>query len=300
MNKNSPLRRGLSWRRLWLLIPVLACGAVLAAPAARAKTHLRISINADAMDAFNNWTAGGSYADITNFKNGNASRPVVDLVLELQALKAGGLDFDFELVRDLTYELAKESVIEDRADLSGETIWDSEIAANAAALLQTDPILKSGDFVKGIYVLPSNQKLLKLTSRNDLQTEIGVVVASWALDVKTLESLSPKAVHKVATPELAYMAIKRGEANFVLDEFSSQPDLRVQRGGVTLIPVPGYTVAIQGSRSWVVAKKTPDAAAILKALNAGAKILRDNGTIQKAYTESGFFNPKVASWKPLM
>jgi len=45
-----------------------------------------------------------------NFQNSNASRPVVDLVLQLQALKAGGLDFDFELAPSITYELAKGSL----------------------------------------------------------------------------------------------------------------------------------------------------------------------------------------------
>lgn len=300
MNNTSPVTRCAGVQRRWFIVGLVALGAAVLAPAAHAKTHLRISVNAAAMDAFNNWTGAGSYADIANFKNGNASRPVVDLVLELQALKAGGLDFDFELVRELTYELAKQSVIDGRADLTAETIWDSEIAENAATLLHTDPILKNGDFVKGIYVLATNEKLLKLTSRADLAEATATVVSSWGLDVKTVESLSPKAIHKVATPELAYMAIKRGEADFVLDEFSSQPDLRVQRGGVTLVPVPGYTVAILGSRSWIVSKKTADADAVLKALVAGAKVLRDNGTIQRAYTESGFFNPKVASWKPLM
>ena len=266
---------------------------------AEAKTHLKISANAAAMDAFNNWTASTSWSEIKNFKNGNASRPVVDLVLQLQALKAGGLDFDFEVVRALTYELAKQAVIEGNADLTAETIWDDEIAANTAAFVGTDPIIRKGEFVKGIYVLPSNEKLLKLTSLDDLKGSVAAVVASWALDVKTVESLPLKSVHKAATPELVYGAIQKGQADFVLDEFSSQPDMRVERGGVKLIPVPGYKIGIIGSRSWIVSKKSEDADAVLKALMAGTKVLRDNGTIQRAYTESGFFNPKVADWKSL-
>lgn len=280
-----------------LFVVAAACAAALSTT--QAKTHLKISANAAAMDAFNNWTASTSWADIKTFKNGNASRPVVDLVLELQALKAGGLDFDFELVRSLTYELAKQSVIEGDADLTAETIWDDEITANAANFLSTDPIIRKGEFVKGIYVLPTNEKLLKLTSAGDLHDSVVAVVASWALDVKTVESLPVKSVHKAATPELVYAAIQRGQADFVLDEFSSQPDMSVQRGGVKLIPVQGYKIGILGSRSWIVGKKSADAEALLKALVAGTKVLRDNGTIQRAYTESGFFNPKVADWKTL-
>jgi hypothetical protein len=289
---------GWSGRRM-LRLGTAALVAVLFALAASAKTHLKISVNAAAMDAFNNWTGASSWTDIKSFKNGNASRPVVDLVLQLQALKAGGLDFDFELVRELTYELAKQAVIEGRADLTAETIWDDEISANAAALLSTDAILQKGEFVKGIYVLPTNDKLMKLTSAADLATATAAVVSSWALDVKTLESMTLKGVKKAATPEVVFATIKRGDADFVLEEFSSQPDLNVTRGGVKLIPVPGYKVGLIGSRSWVVSKKNPEADAILKALATGAKALRDDGTIKRAYTESGFFNPRVADWKAL-
>lgn len=282
-----------------LLIVAAACAAVLTGSAAQAKTHLKISTTAAAMDAFNNWTASTSWAEIKSFKNGNASRPVVDLVLQLQALKAGGLDFDFELVRALTYELAKQAVIEGNADLTAETIWDDEIAANTGAFLSSEPIIRKGEFVKGIYVLPSNEKLLKLTSLTDLSGSVVGVVSSWALDVKTVESLPVKSVHKAATPELVYSAIQRGQADFILEEFSAQPDMSVTRGGVKLIPVPGYKVGIIGSRSFVVGKKSADADAIQKALVAGTKALRENGTIARAYTESGFFNPKVADWKSL-
>jgi hypothetical protein len=63
--------------------------------------------------------------------------------------------------------------------------------------------------------------------------------------------------------------------------------------------LPNCKVAIMGSRSWIVAKASPLADVILHALARGVKILRDNGTIARAYQESGFFNPRVADWKGL-
>lgn len=281
----------------WALC-LAACVATFTVTA-QAKTHLKISVNAAAMDAFNNWNGAGSWAEIKSFKNGNATRPVVDLVLQLQALKAGGLDFDFELVRELTYELAKQAVIDGRADLTAETIWDDEISANDAVLLHTDAILQKGEFVKGIYVLPTNEKLLKLTSAADLSSATAAVVSSWALDVKTVDSMSLKGVKKVATSEQVFGLIKRGDADFVLEEFSSQPDMNVTRGGIKLIPVSGFKVGLVGSRSWIVSKKCADADAVFKALVSGAKKLSEDGTIKRAYTESGFFNAKVADWKQL-
>jgi hypothetical protein len=277
----------------------LAFAVSVLAPAALARTHLRISATGAAIDAFENWTSATAWTEIADFRNANAARPVIDLLLQLQALKAGGLDFDFEFVRVITNEQARLAVIEGRAQLTAETVWDDEIAAHAGALLRTDDILRNGEFVKGLYVLPTNRKMLAISSLDELRAASAAVVASWALDVKTLEAIAPRAIEKKPTPELVYQAIQKGQADFTLDEFSASADLSIQKAGVKLVPVPGCLIAIAGARSWIVAKADADAAAIHQALAAGAKLLRDNGTIERAYRESGFFNARVAGWKRL-
>jgi hypothetical protein len=268
------------------------------APAAP-KVHLKIAATGAAVDAFNNWTGTGGWEQISTYKNANAIRPVVDLVLQLQALKAGGLDFDFELVRTLTYELAKTEVIQGRADLAAETIWDSEIAEHPKALLSTDPIIRNGEFVKGVYVLPNNEKLLKLATPEELRACTGAVVSGWALDVKTLEDIKLAGLVKTPTPELVFAAIQKHQADFTLAEFSARPDLSTELAGVRLVPVPGCKVAIMGSRSWIVGRASPHAAPLHAALMAGTKKLRDNGTIERAFSECGFFQARVADWKRL-
>jgi hypothetical protein len=288
----SPLRAG-------LVIAAFALAGSFLAPPAAAKVHLKISACAEVTDAFENWTAATPWEQIKNYRNGNASRPVVDLLLELQALKAGGLDFDFELVRKLTYELAKIEVIEGRAELTAETIWNDEIARNANALLKTDEIIRTGEFVKGIYVLPTNARLLKINSLDELRDSVVAVVATWALDVKTMDEMKLKGIVKAIRPELVFSMIQKQQADFTLSEFSASPDMGIVSGGTKLVPVPNCKVAILGSRSWVVSKASPQADEILSALTNGVKILRENGTIERAYQESGFFNPRVADWKRL-
>jgi hypothetical protein len=282
------------------LLALCAAWCLCLAPAPAApKVHLKIAATGAAVDAFNNWTGTGGWEQISTYKNANAIRPVVDLVLQLQALKAGGLDFDFELVRTLTYELAKTEVIQGRADLAAETIWDSEIAEHPKALLSTDPIIRNGEFVKGVYVLPANEKLLKLSTPDELRACTGAVVAGWALDVKTLEDIKLAGLVKTPTPELVFTAIQKHQADFTLAEFSARPDLSTELAGVRLVPVPGCKVAIMGSRSWIVGRASPQAASLHAALVAGTKKLRDNGTIERAFSECGFFQARVADWKRL-
>jgi hypothetical protein len=286
-------------KRLLFLLGAVAAATALCVPSALAHVHLKIAANGGLIDGFENWTAGQSWAEIRQFKNENATRPVVDLVLELQALKAGGLDFDFELVRTLRYDLSVKEVFEGRADLSAETIWDSEIPTGAPTLLKTASVIQDGEFVKGIYVLPTRSDMLKITSIGELRSHIGIVVGGWSVDTHTLEKMNINQLVRAVVPAVSFRQMMAGKADFTLYEFSANPDMSVEAGGVRLVPVPNCKVALAGSRSWVVSKNGASAQEIYQALNAGLAILRNNGTIERAFRESGFFDPRVNDWKRL-
>lgn len=274
-------------------------GSVAHAQPAAARIHLKISADTQIVDSFTKWNAATPWAQITQYSGSYVNRPTVDLVLELQALKAGGLDFDFELVATPNYERAKLEVVEGLVDLSAETIWDDEIAQNADSLSKSDVVLPNGEFEKGVYTLPTNTKLLSLTTLDELRQYVGVTVGTWALDVKTMEAMNLKGVERAIKIENVFLMIQKQRADFTLTEFSGTSDLSVENSGVTLVPVPNCKVAIAGSRSWVVSKKSPNSDAILTALQKGIKILRAEGRIDRALKESGFLNPKVSDWKRL-
>ena len=126
-----------------------------------------------------------------------------------------------------------------------------------------------------------------------------MTVGSWALDAKTIEAMKLKGVEKAAKIENVFLMIDKQRADFTLGEFSANADLSVESNGVKLVPVPNCKVAIAGSRSWVVSKKSPNADALLAALQKGVKALRAESRIERALKESGFLNPKVVAWKRL-
>ena len=278
---------------------VLAFVSSLAIATAHAKVSLKISANPIAIESFNKWNAETPWEQIKRFEGPHANRPTIDLLLELQALKAGGLDFDFQLVPAPNYERAKLEVVQGGADLTAETIWDDEIAEHGAALLKTEPIIRKGEFEKGIYVLAGNEKMLRANSLAQLQSCTAAVVGTWALDVKTLEAMNLQGIEKTSKPESVYLMIEKGRADFTLAEFSAAPDMVSENGGVKLVPIPNCKVGLLGSRSWIVSKASPSAAAVHAALVKGAKLLRDEGRIERAYRESGFLNARVADWKRL-
>jgi hypothetical protein len=290
-----------SLRFLGRVLPSLFGSSVFLALAqpGQAQIHLKIAADTQIIDSFKSWTAVTPWEKISEYSGSYVNRPTLDLVLQLQALRAASLDFDFELVSTPNYERSKLEVINGNADLSAETIWDDEIAENADVLLKTDAVVRNGEFEKGIYGLPGNSKLLSISTMDELRQYVVVTVGAWATDLKTINAMNLKGIEKASTIENVFLMVQKQHADFTLTEFSANADLSVEFSGVKLVPVPNCKVAIAGSRSWVVGKKSPHADALLAALQSGIKILRVDGRIERALKESGFLNPKVANWKRL-
>lgn len=272
----------------------------LLASSLEAKTYLKIAVGDSRIEgAFNRWNAATPWEKIDQFKNPDAIRPVVDLVLLLQTLKAGGLDFDYELALYPGYERAKVEASLGHADLSAETIWDREITEFGDKIQKTDPVIRIGEFEKGLYVLSTNEAALKVKSLDDLKNLVGAIPSSWGLDVELLEQLHPKSIEKPARIENVFLMIEKSRADFTLQEFSAKPDLSIEANGVRLIPIPGLKVAINDNRSWYINKDLPHSKEVFAALEKGLKTLRTEGRFEKAYKESGFISTTTANWKRL-
>ncbi|HEX9048324.1 MAG TPA: hypothetical protein VF988_14960, partial [Verrucomicrobiae bacterium] len=289
------------WKLRRLGLPAWGCLLALVLglsdAAAQSKMHLKISGVPLVLQSYQAWTATTPWDKIEKFDAPNANRQTVELILQMQALKAGGVDPEIELISAPNLERALVEVEVGRVDLTAETMWDREI--NETVLFKTDAVLRDGDFQKGLYVMPGNDRALKATSLEDVHNLVGLTVATWAHDLDTLHDLGAKSIEKAPTSENMFLMLQKKRADFTLLEFSAKADLSTELAGVTLVPVPNCKVILRGSRSWVVSKASPHAQQIYDALVKGEKILRDQGRIERAFQESGFINGKVSTWKRL-
>ncbi|HVU34395.1 MAG TPA: methyl-accepting chemotaxis protein [Opitutaceae bacterium] len=271
------------------------------APAAVADTsgrmHLRIAVSSLVADSLGKWAPDSSPLEIDRFNSPHANRPTVDLVLQLQALAAAGLDFDYELALYPNHGRAVIEAQQGYADLTAETVWDSEIQASGGSLLASAPVIRNGEFEKGIYVLPTNSRVLGATLPQQFADFVGVTVFNWSVDVRMLESLGLKRLEKASRAENMFQLIRDGRADFALLEFAATGDMSIENNDVTLVPIPQCKVALPGSRSWVVARQSPHAATLIHAFEHGIAALHQQNRIERAYRESGFFHPKVTHWR---
>ncbi|MCP4321002.1 MAG: hypothetical protein GY787_03950, partial [Alteromonadales bacterium] len=70
--------------------------------------------------------------------------------------------------------------------------------------------------------------------------------------------------------------------------------------GVHLVPVPDIKIGLQGTRHFAVSKRHPKGKEVIKALDAGIKLMKEQGIVDKAYSDSGFFNEKVKHWNKII
>jgi hypothetical protein len=227
------------------------------------KIHLRIAVSTIVAESLRKWTQQVPVAEIARFEHPCANRPTVDLILQLQALAAGGLEFDYELCPHPTHGRALVEVLQGYNDLTAETVWDSEIARNGETLLSSEPVIQDGEFEKGIYVLPGNTRLLNASLPEAFPEFVGVTVFNWPVDLKLLENLGLKRIEKASKTENVFQLIQSGRADFALLEFAGTADMSIENGGVKLVPVPKCKVALPGGRSWVVSRRSAHAAAIV-------------------------------------
>lgn len=263
------------------------------------RLKLRIAVATQVADSLRQWTAQTPVTAIRRFDSPHANRPTVDLVLQLQALAASGLDFDYELTVQQNHGRAVIEVVQGYADLTAETVWASEIATTPDDLLASQPVIRDGEFEKGLYGLPGNARLRGADFPAALAEFVGSTVFNWSVDLLLLELLGLKRIERASRIDNVFQLIREGRADFTLLEFAASPGMGVENNGVKLVPVPQCKVALPGCRSWIVAKRSPRAAVLVAALNRGLVALRREGRVERAFRESGFFNAQVAGWKTL-
>jgi hypothetical protein len=142
--------------------------------------------------------------------------------------------------------------------------------------------------------------MLQVRSLEELRERVGVTVVSWKVDLRTFAAMGLRKMEQVLKAESLFSVLAQGRADFTLLEFAATADMSVSHGGIKLVPVQGCKVSLPGSRSWVVARRSPHADVVAAALERGLQMLRREGRIERAFRECGFFHPRVVNWKRLV
>ncbi len=250
---------------------------------------------ADVMADYHRFLNKRDVLQLSDFSGPYSRRDVVEVALFHQALHQGGwrtpLKFqDMPSVERLRRELGTGHVIS-----SSTSYWSEDISGAEAHIHLSQAVIGNGEFEAGFYTVETNTRAMRAKSLADLQALSGLSNQTWLVDWRNLKRLGLQAQH-VTNWELMPKMVAAGRADFLLAPFQATPDLSLQVGSVRLTPIPGLKVGMQGTRHYLISKVHPDGQGLQAALNNGLQQLRQQGVIRKAYTQSGFFNPRVSDW----
>lgn len=254
-----------------------------------------------------------SYLDFTNnipcykqkkyTKFNTLYRGAVDLHLICQAFNTVNFAVNYEFVDAKDFKRSVVLVENSVTDMIAETVWENHITDN---LWKSEPIYRKNEYELGLYTSEHQAKALNINSLSDLQKLSGVSRSTWLNDWELLTALELKNIYSVDSIEQMFKMAKYGRADFLLWPFFfhsndlSHEILHVDDEDLQfykLYPIQNVKLTIPYSRHYILSKKAPNSAEIIKALNEGIRKLRKKGQIRQIYVDSNFMSDKTKNWQ---
>lgn len=269
---------------------------LLKANVAMATDALQIAYGADNIPDFNVFVGDKKAENINIYSGEKTRRDVIDGVLFVQALRLGGIQEEIKFTSFGTYSRMLHAIAKGQVVAGAQTNWGRD-TLNQDQFYDTQPLVREGEFVVGIYTAADNHKALSTQSLAGLQKLSAVSSKQWRNDWQRLEQLGVKRLYNVPIWEQMVKMVASQRADFTLAPFQANNDFKLRFDNVVLVPIPNIKVALAGTRHWTVSRKHPDGMRVFNALEKGLLQLRQEGRVNRAYTESGFFTEAVNNWQ---
>ncbi|MGC4065155.1 MAG: hypothetical protein QM784_11015 [Polyangiaceae bacterium] len=271
-------------------------------PATQRKTSgkVRLSLSATDTEKYLRFISGKQLTGRLSYASPDLdTAQALDAVLIAKALVLGGVSADFEFAKIPNSERERAMVLAGDVTVAGTSQWDFWADENAADVFKSDEVVPNGAFEKGLYTTRERADDLVLDTPTDLSRYSCVTNKSWRVDWNTLSRLGFKSLQAAPNTETMFKMVQGGHADLTVQSFSGLPDMSITVGGITLYPIKGWKVLLNGSRHYVVSKKNPLGASTFAALQKGLAQMKQVDEVSRALTESGFFNVNVRDWKSI-
>ncbi|NTS77017.1 hypothetical protein HR060_09045 [Catenovulum sp. SM1970] len=234
--------------------------------------------------------------EVDNFEGLHTQRDVVEFILVQKAMALGGLDVEFNITHG-NYDARNPKLLARGLLLiSFDTIWMSEASLIKDNVYISDAMVRKGEFWAGVYTSPDNQSALGIRSIKEFQKHTVVSSTAWRTDWMTLQAMKP--LDLIDESDWISMAkmVSNQWIDLMLIPFTAKRPFEYRGHDYRVVAIEGVKIKLDDSRHFLVSKKHPLGRETFDALQKGLKILRANGTIERAYHDSGFINDLVADW----
>lgn len=263
------------------------------------REELIIAIPGDIKDDYDLFLAGRDPLQINDYGGIGSRRGVVEVVLMQQALALGGINYPIRFIVTSSHARIIKQVHSGKAVMTGNSTWH-DLLNNRDLLYISESIVDDGQSVAGLYTILENQKAISAKSLQDVRLLTAVSSKAWLVDWQTLNAMKMNSLINTVKWSSMVKMVAKGRADFLLAPFQPSKDMSFTPEGIHLVPVPGIKVKLKGTRHFAVSKRHPKGKEVITALNIGIKLMKEQGVVNKAYTDAGFFNRKVKEWQPII
>lgn len=254
-----------------------------------------VVIDDDVFIDYTKFIADRNPISVDTYAGANSRRDVIELLLFMQILDAGGFSHKIKLHSENSYRRMLAMVASGEALAYGTPAWSGDLVGYENKYWYSEEMVRANEFVVGAYTSEKNARALS-TEAQHLNQLTAVTSRQWRVDWNVLKDLKVKSQYSASNfPNMLKMVGAR-RADFTLSPFYPNSDMKIRQGSITLIPIPNIRISMGEGRRWAVSLNHPMSVDIQKAIAKGMGIFRQRGTITRAYTESGFFDPRVSAW----
>ncbi|MCE2573657.1 hypothetical protein [Motilimonas eburnea] len=275
-----------------LLVLISGLTSLIATPS----FALTLGIEPSVLEKYRLFLADRDPLTIDDYSGQYSHRGVAEVILIQKALKLGGLDEKIEFKIGPNYARLLKQLQTGDLDVLANSAWLSNLENNIGDFYVSDAVIRDGQFEAGLYTLSTRDDLQSVRSLAQIRTLSAVSNKHWHSDWQTLSALKLVKLYNVAKWSSMLDMVRVQRADFLLAPFQVTPDLSFTNQDDVFVPIAGIKLGLRGSRHFVVSRHIPRADSFYLMLQKGVKQLHEQGEFDKAYRESGFYNPQVASW----
>lgn len=181
-------------------------------------------------------------------------------------------------------------------DVSGFGIWSNE--SQFPNILRSSPMLKKGEFNKGLYVTAQSKMSLSDYSPVPIDSLVAVSNQNWTYDWQILNCEFKRVMH-VDRYEQMFQILARQRADVLPLAFGKNQDLSREEFGIRLLPIKGIKLSFPDSTHVLIAQQSPQKNILQNRIKASLAKLNSDGQLRQWYIKTGVINPMTDNWRPL-
>lgn len=218
---------------------------------------------------------------------------VFEYFLLCNLIKMSVPDAQFKLIGFPVVQRVVKALVDGYVDVSGFGVWFHE--SSSEFLLHSKPLLKKGEFSKGLYTTSEILTRYRQAGAPLLKSLIAVSNKNWTYDWQLLECSDLNVIHVDKYSQM-FNVVKLGRADVLPLAFGGGNDLTRTEFGIKLYPLPGVKLVIPDASHYVFSKRSEYSLVVSTSLDASLDKMRENETLQGWYLKIGVVNPAVNKW----